>query len=116
MIKEQAREDTIRGATPGLGYRTLKRTIDIVFALLGTAITLPFLPLIALAIFIETPGPIFYTQQRVGLNGEIFQMFKFRSMQVGAEELGPQWVAHEDERITRVGRLMRRFHLDESVA
>ena len=98
---------------PGSGYVAIKRAFDILVALLVIVGTLPFLPLIALAIKLDSPGPVFYTQDRVGLNGRIFTILKFRSMQDSAEELGPQWAAVMDKRITRLGRMMRRFHLDE---
>ncbi|MGD8814893.1 MAG: sugar transferase [Anaerolineales bacterium] len=113
LSKSKITEDAVNATKQGFWFRSIKRMIDIILAILGIAVTLPFLPFLALAIVIESPGPIIYTQQRVGLNGEIFRMHKFRSMQTNAEAHGPQWAAPEDERITRVGRMMRCLHLDE---
>lgn len=75
-----------------------------------------FVPLfswIALAIKWDSRGPIFYTQHRVGLNGKVFQLIKFRTMIHNAENGKPQWAKQADKRVTRVGKLLRRFRLDE---
>ena len=92
----------------------LKRVIDVAIA--GSAllaISVPF-ALIALLIRRTSPGPIFYTQERMGLDGKAFQVLKFRSMYQGAEdETGPVWARDNDPRCTPVGRWLRRFDLDE---
>ncbi len=94
--------------------KRLKRLFDLVFSTLGILLSLPLIPLIALAIKLDSPGPVFYRQKRVGRNGRIFTLIKFRSMYVGAEEKsGPVWAKDNDERITRVGRFLRKFRLDE---
>jgi lipopolysaccharide/colanic/teichoic acid biosynthesis glycosyltransferase len=70
-------------------------------------------PLVALAIKIESPGPVFYRQDRIGQGGRVFRLYKFRTMVPHAEPHGPQWAQEDDARVTRVGRVLRRLHLDE---
>ena len=91
----------------------MKRAIDIVGAFVGLALTLPFWPLIALLIKLNSSGPVFYSQQRVGLNGRLFKLHKFRTMYLGAERDGHQWATENDPRITRLGWYLRRSRLDE---
>jgi len=91
----------------------LKRGFDIFFSAIGILITVVLLPLIALAIKIDSPGPIFYTQKRVGKDGKIFNLYKFRTMKIDAEKEGPRWAEENDERVTKVGYFLRRTHLDE---
>ena len=90
-----------------------KRIIDIVVSTIILLISLPFWPVIALLIKINSRGPIFYVQKRVGQNETLFLLYKFRSMIHGAEESGALWSAEKDERITFVGKRLRRLHLDE---
>ena len=91
----------------------LKRAMDIVVS--GSALTVlwPVLLLIALAIKIDDPGPVFYRQVRVGKDGKEFRIFKFRTMVVGADKKGLQITVGRDNRITRMGRLLRKTKLDE---
>jgi len=94
--------------------RRIKRGIDVVVSLLVLILGLPLWLLVALAIRLDTSGPIFYRQVRVGKNGKNFVMMKFRSMVQGAEALtGPVWAEKDDERTTRVGRLIRKLRFDE---
>ena len=99
------------------GTRTLqpllKRTFDVLSASLGLLLLAPFVPLIAAAIYLESPGPIFYTQARVGKGGRKFRVFKFRSMRPNAEEGDAVWSQAGDPRVTRVGKLLRATHVDE---
>jgi exopolysaccharide biosynthesis polyprenyl glycosylphosphotransferase len=95
-------------------YRRLRRAFDVVSSLVGMALSLPLMVLTAAAIRIESPGPIFYTQERVGLYGRKFRIFKFRSMQADAEAHGPVWACENDPRVTRVGRIIRRLYIDET--
>jgi len=90
-----------------------KRIIDVFVSTLVLLISLPFWPIIALLIKINSRGPVFYAQRRVGQNEILFFLYKFRSMILGAEESGALWAAERDERITFVGKILRRFHLDE---
>jgi exopolysaccharide biosynthesis polyprenyl glycosylphosphotransferase len=93
---------------------TLKRLMDIVFGAVGLIILSPVLMLIALLIKLESKGPVFYAQERVGLDGKPFPMIKFRSMRADAEKhSGPVWASSDDPRRTRLGALMRRTNVDE---
>jgi exopolysaccharide biosynthesis polyprenyl glycosylphosphotransferase len=98
---------------PNRAYLLLKRTLDLVIGALGSLMTLILLPGIALAIRLEDSGPVFYRQTRVGRGGRPFELFKFRTMVQHAERNGPQWTQEADKRITRVGRVLRRLHVDE---
>ncbi len=93
--------------------KILKRSFDIIFSFLGILITIILFPFIALIIKIDSLGPIFYTQKRVGKNGKIFTLFKFRTMIAEAEKNGPQWTVENDSRITKFGKFIRATHLDE---
>ncbi len=91
----------------------MKRIIDVVFSALFLVVSLPLWPIIALAIKINSRGPVFYTQKRVGQNEEVFSLYKFRSMIAQAEKDEPLWATENDQRITRTGRVLRKLHLDE---
>jgi sugar transferase (PEP-CTERM system associated) len=94
-------------------YAMLKRAFDVTVSLLGLLVSLPMYPLIALAIKLEDRGSVFYSQDRVGRNGAIFKLWKFRTMRPDAENGESRWASRNDPRITRVGRLLRRTRLDE---
>lgn len=92
----------------------LKRCFDVTFALLLILFAGPLLLVVAVAIKVDSDGPVLFRQVRVGLHGKTFIIYKFRSMRHDAElEAGPMWTAEFDERVTRVGRLLRMFRLDE---
>ena len=94
--------------------RFAKRLVDIVLATLVVVPAFPVWLLVALAIKIESRGPVFYRQERIGQNGKRFTINKFRSMVHDAETVtGPVWAEAEDPRITKVGRFLRWFRLDE---
>jgi sugar transferase (PEP-CTERM system associated) len=90
-----------------------KRGFDILFALVGFVVTLPIMVITAIVIRLESPGPIFYVQKRVGQDGKDFKLIKFRSMRTDAEKFGPQWAMENDPRVTRVGRVIRKLRIDE---
>jgi len=91
-----------------------RRLFNSLMALIGLVLSLPIAILAAIAIKLDSPGPVFYTQERVGKNGRIFKIIKFRSMRQDAEASGlAQWAAARDPRITRAGLLMRRTRIDE---
>jgi sugar transferase (PEP-CTERM system associated) len=90
-----------------------KRTFDIIVGLSALILTLPITVLVAAAIWLETGGPVLFQQERTGLKDRPFKIMKFRSMRQDAEEGGPVWAAKDDHRITRVGRFIRKFRLDE---
>jgi sugar transferase (PEP-CTERM system associated) len=91
----------------------IKRAIDIAVSFLACLLFLPIAVLVILAIWIEDGSPILFRQERVGLKGHTFDILKFRSMYKNAEENGPIWATTDDRRITRVGRIIRKFRLDE---
>ena len=97
------------------GTLFFKRLFDVVLSALLLVITSPVLLLCALAVKLDSPGPVFYRQQRVGRYNQIFRIFKFRSMVVNADKLGPHITVGRDPRITRVGRFLRITRLDEFV-
>ena len=92
----------------------IKRLTDLLIACSLIALTLPLMLIVALAIKCDSPGPVFYRQERVGLSGRRFALLKFRSMRQDAEADGrPVWAAALDDRITRVGGFMRGTRIDE---
>lgn len=107
------------------GYRIAKRLLDIVVASIGLAVFAPLILLIAIAIKLDSPGPVLFRQVRVGKGGKPFWFLKFRSMVKNAEQLKQQLAAknevkggtvfkmRNDPRVTRVGRFLRRYSLDE---
>ncbi len=100
---------------PLQGWNSLvKRMVDLALSAVGLLALLPFLPFLALAIWIEDRGPIFYQQERMGLDGRPFMIWKFRSMRSNAEATtGPVWATRDDPRRTRVGEFIRRWSIDE---
>jgi len=93
--------------------KQVKRGFDILASAVALTLLFPLNLLVALAIKLDSAGPILYRQERVGEDGKIFNLLKFRSMCVDAEENGPVWAKVNDQRITRVGRLIRKLRLDE---
>jgi len=94
--------------------RKVKRLMDILVSLIILIITFPIILIVALAIKLDSKGPVFYKQIRVGKDGKEFKIYKFRSMIQDAEKYtGPVWSKKHDPRITRVGRIIRKFRLDE---
>ena len=110
------------GGTPLLTVRdialrgwklSLKRGMDILISFFGMVLLSPILLLTALLVRLDSAGPIFYIQERMGLDGQSFPMIKFRSMHANAEESGPGWTTEDDPRRTKVGTLIRRSNWDE---
>ena len=91
----------------------IKRLFDIIFSFLGLILTAPILVIIAFLIKINSPGPVFYRVERVGKNGKLFKIFKFRSMVKDAEKLGGPSTAADDPRLTEIGKFLKRVQLDE---
>ncbi len=92
----------------------LKRIVDVVTAVVGLVVSLPLWPLIALLVKLNSRGPVFYSQKRVGQNGEIFTLYKFRTMPCDAEPDGtPTWALQDDPRAGLIGRFLRRSRFDE---
>ena len=90
-----------------------KRAFDIVFAIVVGLVLFLFIPIIAIAIKLDSKGPVLFKQERLGKDEKPFMMYKFRSMYIDAEKDGPQWAKASDQRVTRVGRFLRKTRIDE---
>jgi sugar transferase (PEP-CTERM system associated) len=102
------------GFRKSIWLASVKRAFDIALAVLGLLVAAPILALVAIAVRIGSPGPVLYNQRRVGKNGQIFVIHKFRSMRADAEaNTGAVWATEGDPRVTGVGRFLRRTRLDE---
>jgi sugar transferase (PEP-CTERM system associated) len=102
------------GFKPSQLYLIMKRIVDVICAIALAVLTAPIILLAAMAIKLDSPGPILFRQSRVGLNGTIFSVWKFRTMYFDAERLtGPIWATERDRRITPMGRILRCYRLDE---
>lgn len=95
-------------------FTLVRRLVSIMISLIGLILAAPLIPLIVLAIRLDSKGPVFYSQTRVGKAGQVFKVFKFRTMRQDAEAAnGPQWAGNNDPRVTRVGKVLRSSRLDE---
>lgn len=104
----------LEGRSPFDPYPILKRLVDIVLSILGLLIFAVMLPMLALLIVIDSPGPVFFAQERVGRAGRLYPLTKLRTMIPQAEQYtGPLWAVQGDPRVTRVGRFLRKSRLDE---
>ncbi|HDR6309268.1 TPA: sugar transferase [Bacillus cereus] len=93
-------------------YKKIKRLLDIILSLTGLIILSPLLILVAVVIKLESKGPIIFQQERLGLNGKVFKIYKFRSMCVGAEKSGV-YETKGDTRVTKIGKFIRKTSIDE---
>jgi len=91
----------------------IRSTVHRLVALIGAILSLPIVLLTAILIKLDSRGPVFYKQERIGKNGRHFVLTKFRSMKVDAEKAGPVWATRDDDRTTRVGRIIRKIRIDE---
>ena len=91
----------------------LKRLIDIVLSFIGAIVLLPVFVILAIAIFIDDPGPVFFKQKRVGKNKKLFWLHKFRSMKVKTPDIPTHQLTNPEQYITRVGKVIRKLSLDE---
>ena len=123
FVKEREEVDE-RGTSVGKGYEFIKRTVDVLCSLGALVLLSPIFIIVAIAIRLESKGPIFFSQERIGLYGRPFKMYKFRSMVPNAEELkkklkadnemdGPMFKMKEDPRVTKVGKFIRKTSIDE---
>lgn len=94
-------------------YENIKSSIEFIFCLILLMLAVPICIFACIAIYIELRVNPIYTQKRVGLNGRIFKIYKLRSMYIDAEKDGPKWASENDERITKVGRIIRKTRIDE---
>ena len=90
----------------------MKRVVDIVVAAAGIIMLSPLLAVVALAVLLMDGVPVLYQQERIGLGFRPFRLHKFRTMKVGADTIGPRVTAHNDPRVTRLGRFLRHTKLD----
>lgn len=105
IFSGRGRQARISGITRSVVHRLV--------ALIGAILSLPIVLLTAILIKLDSRGPVFYRQERVGQNGRPFTLVKFRSMRMDAEESGPVWASKDDDRVTRVGRIIRKIRVDE---
>ena len=95
-------------------YKGVKRALDVTFSLIGTAVSSPILLAVAAAVKLDSKGPVIFKQERLGKDGKVFEMYKFRSRCVDAEHMGTgQYSYKGDSRVTRVGKIIRATSLDE---
>jgi len=94
-------------------YTTFKYLLEIILIFLTHPITISIIFIFGILIILESKGKIFYSQERLGLNGKPFKIYKLRSMYVDAEKNGPQWALKNDNRITKVGKFIRKTRIDE---
>lgn len=94
-------------------YENIKSSIEFIFCIILLMLAVPICILACIAIYIELRVNPIYTQKRVGLNGYIFKIYKLRSMYIDAEKDGPRWASENDERVTKVGRIIRKTRIDE---
>jgi lipopolysaccharide/colanic/teichoic acid biosynthesis glycosyltransferase len=91
----------------------IKRIVDLLFSTVGIIVLFPIVGLVAILVKTDSMGPVFYRQKRVGKNGQLFDLFKFRTMHVDADRLASITIGSRDPRITRVGYILRKYKLDE---
>jgi sugar transferase (PEP-CTERM system associated) len=105
IFSGRGRQARISGITRNVVHRLV--------ALIGAILALPIVLVTAILIKLDSKGPVFYRQERIGRNGRPFTLLKFRSMRVDAEEAGPVWASKDDDRVTRLGRIIRKIRVDE---
>lgn len=101
------------GASTSPYYAALKRSLDVILSLIALIILLPLFPILSILIWRQDRGPVFYSQERIGLYGIPFRIYKFRTMRVNAESQGAQWAQKNDQRATSLGKWLRKSRLDE---
>lgn len=103
----------VNAETMPVWQQTIKRFIDVIFSLIAIILLIPVYIVLAIGVKMSSQGPIFFKQDRIGLNGKPFKIIKFRTMYTDAEKLGPQLSSSNDPRITPIGKYMRKLRLDE---
>jgi lipopolysaccharide/colanic/teichoic acid biosynthesis glycosyltransferase len=132
-LQNELQDEPLANRLPGRSYQIYRRALDIVASLVGLTLLLAVLPILAVLIKLDSRGPVFYRQSRVGINrrhranghacdrdrrkilqpGRPLEIIKLRTMTVNAEANGPQWASRNDSRVTRVGQVLRKTRLDE---
>jgi lipopolysaccharide/colanic/teichoic acid biosynthesis glycosyltransferase len=111
---DQSSVDTVNSSESSYLRSRRKRVIDIVFSVAGLTLTALMLPVVGLLIKLDSRGPVLYRQTRLGIDGKVFELLKFRTMVKDAEsEHGAVWASKDDPRMTRAGRILRRLYIDE---
>jgi lipopolysaccharide/colanic/teichoic acid biosynthesis glycosyltransferase len=110
---ETAESSLVISHKQGIYIQYVKRVIDVFLAIVGLILSVPIVAVFSIAIILETTGPAFYIQERVGLMGRSFSIIKLRSMVKNAEENGLQWAEKNDSRVTKVGAFIRKTRIDE---
>lgn len=105
--KSNLSDQTLKGAS------TARRVLDLLLAIPAVIILLPVFAIVAVWIRLDSRGPVFFLQERVGLGGQTFRIYKFRTMVMDAERLGTQITIGRDPRITRIGHFLRKYRFDE---
>lgn len=103
----------VNAETMPIWQQAIKRFMDVVLSVLAIIVLIPVYIGLAIGVKMSSPGPIFFLQERIGMNGKPFKIIKFRTMYVDAEKAGPQLSSANDPRITPIGRFMRKLRLDE---
>ena len=113
VLQNELSDKHIESVPPRTAYLPFKRVMDILLIVATLPITIPVVILTAIIIKLESKGPVFFWQQRVGTYGKAFNMLKFRSMTTDSEKEGSQFASNGDARVTRVGRIIRKMRIDE---
>lgn len=106
--------EVLEGHVKAVTYRLIKRTFDVILSILGLIISTPIIMITCLLVVIDSKGSPILVQERLGKGGRKFNIYKIRSMYTDAEKLtGPKWADVNDNRVTKIGRLIRKTHIDE---
>lgn len=114
MESSKLNYNIINNNKENIGFKIIKRIFDIIVAILGLFIGIPLMIIFGILVKLEDKGPIFYKQERLGINAKSFYIYKIRSMRIDAEKFGgAQWAQKNDPRITKVGKFIRTTRVDE---
>ncbi|HDR7451604.1 exopolysaccharide biosynthesis polyprenyl glycosylphosphotransferase [Bacillus cereus] len=109
----ELKKERLYNRETGTIYGSIKRCLEIIFSLLLLILTSPLILCIGILVKMESPGPIFYKQERIGMGNKPFMILKIRSMRNDAEKKGPQWANQNDPRVTKMGAFIRKTRIDE---
>ncbi|MGX5389012.1 exopolysaccharide biosynthesis polyprenyl glycosylphosphotransferase [Bacillus thuringiensis] len=109
----ELKKERLYNRETGTIYGSIKRCLEIIFSLLLLILTSPLILCIGILVKMESPGPIFYKQERIGMGNKPFMILKIRSMRNDAEKQGPQWANQNDPRVTKMGAFIRKTRIDE---
>ena len=112
-VTASGKKHEVRKMNNNKAYLFVKRAFDIIVSFGAILILLVPMLIVSALIYIESPGPVIFKQERLGKGGKPFMMYKFRSMRLDAEKNGPQWAVVNDDRCTKIGKIIRVWHIDE---